>query len=85
MKQFGFRLFCANAMIVLTLLSLILLALGHFVSAFSETVNALLPNLAIVVSACALLFALCEAVFLYQSWKLASGSKRERSTREMDV
>lgn len=77
MKQITFRLWFANALIVLALLVLLVLLAGTLVPDSARTTTALLPVLAGIVSVCAIAFALLEAVFLYRSWKSDAPSQEK--------
>lgn len=69
MKHYRVRLLCANVLIVVALGTLVLFVIGRYVIEFSATVSTLLPIAAIVVSTCALGFALLEAIILHKTWK----------------
>jgi Na+-transporting NADH:ubiquinone oxidoreductase subunit NqrE len=75
MKRYGFRLWFANLLIVVSALTIIILLLGQFAPALTEPVAALLPYMALSCAAVAFLFACSEAVFLYRGWKAASRGK----------
>lgn len=77
MKQFRYRLWFANALIVAALLVLCVLLAGQLAPTFAGTATALLPALAIIVSTCALAFALLEAVLLYRNWKKDASSQNQ--------
>lgn len=81
MKQYWVRLLCANVLIVVALGTLVLLVIGRYVIEFSETVSTLLPIAAIVVSTCAFVFALLEAIIIHKTWKsvVESNEKSEES------
>mgnify|MGYP000866514993 CR=1 FL=1 len=72
MKQFGFRFWCANLIIVLSFIVLVVSLIGQFIASLNETIKDLLPILIIICSASALVFALFEAVLLYRSWKASA-------------
>ena len=72
MKRYGLRLWLANALIVVALVALFVFLTGRFVPSAASAAGALLPVLALVVSACALLFAVAEGAFLYREWVSAS-------------
>ena len=69
MKQFVFRFWCANLIIILSFIVLVVSLLEQYVAPLNETINELTPVLTIISSASALSFALYEAVLLYRSWK----------------
>ncbi len=79
MKQYRYRLWCANTLIVAALLALAVWLLGRIVPALTETSAALLPALTIVVSVCALTFAILEAIFLYRGWESEAAREGETS------
>lgn len=79
MKRYGIRLWLANALIVVALVVLVVFLIGRFVPSAADAVDALLPVLAVVVSACAILFAVLEGILLYRDWVQAS--KQNESTK----
>lgn len=79
MKRYGIRLWLANALIVVALVVLVVFLIGRFVPSAADAVDALLPVLAVVVSACAILFAVLEGILLYREWVQAS--KQNESTK----
>jgi heme/copper-type cytochrome/quinol oxidase subunit 2 len=82
MKHYGFRLLSANLLAVVALLSLAVLALGHFIEELSQTAEALFPGLIIAVSVCSILFALIESVTIYRMWKASAASTTEDESKE---
>lgn len=71
MKRYEFRLWFANAlMIVAALVLVVLLFMRLFPGASSAAW--LLPALTILVSVCALAFAVVEAIIIYRTWKAES-------------
>ena len=72
MKQYGIRLWLANALIVVALVVLVVFLIGQFAPSAADAINALLPVLAVVVSVCALSFAVMEAILLYREWAQAA-------------
>ncbi len=76
MKRYGFRLWFANLLIVVSALTLLILALGQYVPALTDTAASLLAPLAFLGSALAFAFALFEAVFLYRSWKASTRDRK---------
>ena len=75
MKRYGFRLWFANLLIVVSALTLTVLLLGQYVPALAQTAEKLLPPMTLLCAALAFLFAFSEAVFLYRSWKASSRTK----------
>ena len=78
MKQYGIRLWLANALIVVALVVLVVFLIGQFAPSTAGTIDALLPVLAIVVSVCAILFAVFEGILLYREW--AQAAKQNETT-----
>jgi hypothetical protein len=71
MKRYEFRLWFANALMIVAALVLAVLLFLRLVPGVSSAAW-LLPALTVLVSACALAFAAVEAVFLYRTWKAES-------------
>lgn len=75
MKRYGFRLWFANLLIVVSALTLTVLLLGQYVPALAKTTAELLPPMTLLSAALAFLFAVSEAIFLYRNWKSSSRGK----------
>ncbi|NLI54853.1 MAG: hypothetical protein GX417_11145 [Clostridiales bacterium] len=80
MKRYGFRLWFANLLLVVAALVLAVFLLGRLVPALSDTVNALQPVLIVVVSVCALAFAVVEAISIYRNWKASAKKSADASS-----
>ncbi len=69
MKQYGFRLWFANALIVVSALVLVVFLLEQVLPGFQEAASWLIPILVLLVCVSALVFAAFEAIFIYRNWK----------------
>ena len=77
MKRYQFRLWFANALIIIAALVLVFFLFIRFVPGVSSAAW-LLPALTVLVCACALAFAAVEASAIYRAWKSESSGGAAR-------
>ena len=77
MKRYKFQIWFAHALIFVAALVLVVLLFVRFVPGVSSSVW-ILPALTILVSVCALVFAIFEAIVICRTWKLESSGTAEK-------